>query len=77
MPEQPRGPRLYVNRDRTRVVPAGSPEAAVMMHEKDIRALGIKFTKADTEPKPEEPEAEEEKAQEPAANKARSRGEDK
>lgn len=70
MPEQPRGPRLYVDKTRTKVVPAGSPEAAFMMHEKDVRALGIKFTKADSEP-------DDEKAQEPAANKARSRGEDK
>jgi hypothetical protein len=77
MPEEPRGPRLFVNKDRTRVVPAGSPEAAFMMHEKDVKALGIKLTKAEVA-KVEEPAAEpEEKAQEPAANKARKAGEDK
>jgi hypothetical protein len=81
MPEEPRGPRLFVNKDRTRVVPAGSPEAAFMMHEKDVKALGIKITKVEpakvAEPVDEPVDEPEEKTQEPAANKARSKGEDK
>lgn len=76
--------RLYVNSDRTAVVPEGSPEAAFLLvgeggevDDAEAKRLGLldshgrKQPLGEPETEPDEPVVPEEKAEEPSANKER------
>ena len=43
---------VYVNRDQTRVVPEGSPEAAYRIHRAEAERRGILSPEAKEKPKP-------------------------
>lgn len=48
---------VWINADRTRVVPEGSPEAAFRLHVADAEALGIEVkpkVEPEAEPKPKQ-----------------------
>ena len=48
---------VYVNRDRSKIVEEGSPEAAYRLHAKDAKRLGlVKEPKANKVVEPEQPE---------------------